>query len=132
MEMKIFDAENAIFGRIGAVAAKELLKGNSVTIVNCEKVLFSGDKNLMIAKMRAKLKMGRGSSLKGPTYVRRADLLMKRMMRGMLPWDRTKGREAYRRLRCYVGNSEDKNAVKFDHQKPQRHFEMKELVGALK
>lgn len=46
-----------------------------------------------------------GVGLKGPKVSRYPDLFMKRMIRGMLPSrDRSKGREAYDRLRCYVGN----------------------------
>jgi large subunit ribosomal protein L13 len=121
-ETKIFDAENAIFGRMGAVVAKELLKGNSVVVINSEKAIFSGEKKLMVEKLRAKLRMGRSSSLKGPQYSRREDFLMKRMFRGMLPWDRQKGRDAYKRLKCFVGSEnlkeeEKKKAIKFEHKK---------------
>ena len=43
--MKLFlDGENAIVGRVGCFAAKELLKGNEVVIINCEKLIISGDK----------------------------------------------------------------------------------------
>ena len=43
------------------------------------------------------------SKRKGPFYPRRADLLFKRCVRGMIPWTSTSGREAYRRLHVFVG-----------------------------
>ena len=139
MESKkvIYDGKDAIFGRMGSVVAKELLKGKSVELINCESILVSGDKKLFVDKLLAKLKMGRGSSLKGPKYIRQEDRLVKRMIRGMLPWDRAKGREAYKKLRCHIGagdlNEEElKKAVVFKHEMPRRYFSIKEVVRMLK
>ena len=55
----------------------------------------------------------------------------------MLPWDRTKGREAYKKLRCYVGSGslDEKmlaNPKKFNHKKPFKYTTMKEVVEALR
>jgi large subunit ribosomal protein L13 len=137
MVKKIFDGELTIFGRISSIIAKELLKGNKVDLMNSEKVLISGDKEKYVKKMRAKLKMGRGSSMKGPKYIRREDLILKRMIRGMLPWDRAKGREAFKNLRCYIGSGnlseeEIKKAIKIEVKKPIKSFTVKEFVKALK
>ncbi len=136
MEHRIVNVDNAILGRAGSYIAKELLKGNSVDVINSEKIIVSGRKELIVEKILKKRRMGRGGSLKGPTYIRKSDRLLKRMLRGMLPWDKTKGREAYKRLKCYVANGgfkdeEIKNAITFDHQKPFRYTTMKEIVEAL-
>jgi large subunit ribosomal protein L13 len=133
----VVDGENAIFGRMASFVAKELLKGNSVDVINCEKVLISGDKNNFAEKMSAKLKMGRGASMKGPKYIREEDRMLKRMIRGMLPRDRTKGQEAFKRLRCHKGkgdltDDEIKGAIKIEGNIPHRHFSTKELVRRLK
>jgi large subunit ribosomal protein L13 len=42
MDMFI-DAEDCVAGRLASVAAKELLKGSHVYIVNAEKAVVSGD-----------------------------------------------------------------------------------------
>ncbi len=137
MEKIIIDGENAVFGRMASFIAKELLKGNSVELINSEKVLISGDKKKYIKKMRKKLQMGRGSSMKGPKYPRREDRILKRMIRGMLPWDKTKGREAFKRLKCYI-NKENltgenlKNLKKIESKKPLKYFTVKEFVKGLK
>jgi large subunit ribosomal protein L13 len=134
----VYDGDGAVFGRIASRVAKDLLKGDSVDIVNCDKIIISGDKKLLAKKILAKKKMGSGGSMKGPKYPRVADRLIKRMIRGMLPWDRMKGRDAYRRLRCYAFGDEykimdaGKNVVKLNHRKPMRFSTVAEVVELLK
>ena len=137
MKNIILNGENAILGRLGSNAAKELLKGNTVSIINSELVVISGKKALIVERIKEKRRMGQGGSIKGPKYIRKSDRLLKRMIRGMLPWDKPKGREAYKRLKCYIKNgdlSEDqiKASKKFDHKKPQKYTTMKEVSEALK
>jgi len=133
----IVDGDGAIFGRMASEVAKELLKGNSVEIINCEKIIVSGDKKFIVEKINSKRKMGSGGSLKGPKYIRQEDRLVKRMIRGMLPRDRTKGQEAYKRLKCHVGlgdlkEENLKNVRKFDHQKPRKFSTIKHFVRLLR
>ena len=133
----IVDGSEAILGRIGSFVAKELLKGNSVVLINCEKLIVSGKKADFVEKIKRKRRMGQGSSLKGPKYIRQEDRLVKRIIRGMLPWDRMKGRDAYRRLRCEIctgdlKEGELKSAKNFKHRKPMKYSYIKEVVRALK
>ena len=133
----IYDGKDAVFGRIASVIAKELLKGHSVDVINCEEIIVSGDKKLFAKKILTKGEMGRGASMKGPKYPRVADRLVKRMIRGMLPRDRARGREAFKRLKCYIGNGplveEDLKEVKsFEHKKPMKYSTIKEIVRILK
>ncbi|MFH0712216.1 MAG: 50S ribosomal protein L13 [archaeon] len=133
----IYDGEGCVFGRLASVVAKDLLKGDFVDVINCERVVISGDKKLFVEKILAKRRMGSGGSLKGPKYIRQSDRLVKRMIRGMLPWDRARGRGAFKRLRCYVGDGglkdEDlKNIVKLSHKKPMKYFAIKEAMELLK
>jgi large subunit ribosomal protein L13 len=137
MAKLIYDGAENVFGRLASVVAKELLKGNFVDIINCEEILVSGDKKLMAKKIMTKREMGSGSSLKGPKYIRVADRLVKRMIRGMLPRDRMKGQNAFRRLKCYIGNGEVKeeelkNVIKLEHKKPMKYSTIKEIVVLLK
>jgi len=78
-----------------------LLKGEEVVIVNAEKTLITGGKASTL--MDYKQKKDRGKIRKGPFYPRRADLILKRTVRGMIPYDKTRGREAYRHLKVFVG-----------------------------
>ena len=101
ISMAIIDAENHIAGRLGTVVAKRLLKGEQIVIVNAEKIIITGDHDAVLNYYREK--KDRGHMKSGPFFPRRADLIMKRTVRGMLPWYTTSGREAYRRLIVYVG-----------------------------
>lgn len=138
MAKLIYDGEGVVFGRLASKVAKELLKGNSVDIINCEELIISGDKRLLAKKILTKREMGSGSSLKGPKYPRVADRLVKRMIRGMLPRDRMKGQDAFRRLRCYVSGdglliSDNKNEIiKLNYRKPMKFATIKEIVRLLK
>jgi len=123
----VYDGDGARVGRIGSVVAKELLKGKEVFVINSENAVVSGSKKRIIEKIQAKRAMGRGGSMKGPKISKLSDRLLKRMIRGMLPWDRTRGREAFKRLRCFVGNGglkeEDlKEVKKFNSKMPLKFF----------
>lgn len=137
MEKIIVNANNAILGRMGTFVVKELLKGNSVDIINSEETIISGNKEYIVERIKRKRRMGRGGSLKGPRYIRQEDRLLKRMMRGMLPWDKQKGRDAYKRLKCYMGNgklSEDeiKKAKNFEHHIPLKYTKLKDVSRSLR
>ncbi|MEM0449387.1 MAG: 50S ribosomal protein L13 [Methanomassiliicoccales archaeon] len=97
----VIDAEGQILGRLCTNVAKKILNGEEVVVVNAEKAIVTGNKNDIFA--RYKQKKDRGKVIHGPFYPRRADLILKRTVRGMLPWDRAKGRAAYRLLKVYVG-----------------------------
>ena len=137
MSKIIYDGEGCVFGRLASVVAKDLLKGNSVDLINCGGIVVSGDKKLFAKKILAKREMGSGGSMKGPKYPRVADRLVKRMIRGMLPWDRPKGRGALKCLRCFSGNGQQvtgdgSDVVKLKHRKPMKFATIKEIVGLLK
>ena len=132
----VYDGDGAVLGRLASVVAKDLLKGSEVDVINCENLMVSGDKKLFADKILRKRRMGCGSSMKGPKFSMSADKLVKRMVRGMLPWDRTKGREAFRRLRVYtVADSEKldvKDVVKLNHRKPMKFSLVSDVVRLLK
>lgn len=98
----IIDAAGCVAGRIASFAAKQALQGNKITILNCEKVILIGKKKDILQKYQKKFALGKGSQ-KGPYVSRVSDKLMRRIVRGMLPWKRTRGREAFRNVHCFTG-----------------------------
>ncbi len=130
----IVNGENAIVGRLGSFAAKELLKGNSVDIINSDKAIISGNKKVAISKVEKLRAMG-GTSRKGPRVSRLPERVLKRMIRGMLPWDKARGRDAFKRLRCYSGNDlseeEMKNVIVLKHNRPLKKVTIKQISEAL-
>jgi large subunit ribosomal protein L13 len=97
----IYDAAGHVMGRLCTTVSKKILQGEEVIIVNAEKAVVSGERSAVFAGYRQK--KDRGKVIHGPFYPRRADLILKRTVRGMLPWDTPHGREAYKRLKVYVG-----------------------------
>lgn len=101
----IVDADNAILGRLAAKVAKELLKGEQIIVINSEKTVISGNPKAVVKRFFEKRK--KGDPHKGPFYPRYSDRIFKRVVRGMLPYKKDRGRKALRRLKVYVGNPDN-------------------------
>jgi len=99
--MKVYDADRQILGRMASVIAKELLNGEKVIVVNCEKSVLAG--NWKSKKDFYANKYERGDAIHGPFFPKQPEGIFRRTVRGMLPWDKSRGREAFRNLRVYVG-----------------------------
>lgn len=97
----IIDATNLILGRLASYAAKEALKGNTVDIINAENTVITGKKENIFAHY--KQRRDRGHPYAGPFFQRREDRFLKRTIRGMLPRKQAKGRDAGKRIMCYIG-----------------------------
>ena len=109
MMTTVIDADGNVLGRLCTSVAKKILKGEEVVVVNAEKAIVTGNRDDILAQY--KQKKDRGKVIHGPFYPRRADLILKRTVRGMLPWDKPKGRDAYRLLKVYVGVPKELEAV---------------------
>jgi large subunit ribosomal protein L13 len=101
----IIDATNLILGRLASFAAKKALLGEDIKIVNCEKAIISGNKKYLLEKY--KLKFDKGVPLKGPYFPRMPDRIVRRTVRGMLPYKKQRGRDAYKKIMCYMGIPEE-------------------------
>ncbi len=98
----VIDAKGAVVGRLSSFAAKKALQGNSVIVVNSEKAIMIGRPKDILEKYLKRYRLGHGVQ-KGPIYSRRAELILKRAIRGMIGRKKSKGRDAFKRIRCYVG-----------------------------
>ena len=97
----IINADGLITGRLASYAAKQALLGEKVDIINSEKACITGSKPQILEKYDAKLK--RGNPFKGPYFPSTPDKILKRTIRGMLPWKISRGKEAFKRVKCYIG-----------------------------
>jgi len=99
--MKVIDANQIIVGRLASKVAKLALLGEEIVIINCENAYVSGNK----VKVNEKYKQtaDRGIPLKGPFLHRSPDRLVRRTIRGMLPYKQGKGKDAYERVMTYIG-----------------------------
>ncbi len=101
-ETKIINAENSILGRLASIIAKRLLNGEKIIVLNADKALISGKKDFIAAKYLRRWRIKTKSNpLKGPFYPRKTDQILKRTVRGMLPYYKSRGKEAYHRLIVY-------------------------------
>ena len=103
--MIIYDANKQILGRFASVIAKQLLNGERVIVVNAEKALISGNPKSLLKEYLEKRQ--RGDPFHGPFFPSTANGILRRTIRGMLPWDRTRGRVAYKNLKVFVGVPEN-------------------------
>ena len=103
--MIIYDAENQILGRICTRIAKDLLNGEKVFVVNCEKAVISGNPKYIQKKYLEKI--WRGDVKHGPFFPKTPDGIFRRTVRGMLPWHKAKGRKAYKNLKVFIGLPEE-------------------------
>ena len=97
----IIDAKDAILGRLSTYVAKQALLGNEVHVVNCEEAVVTGKRLSILAKYVVRI--DRKAPLKGPFLYRRPDMFVRRTIRGMLPWKRSRGRETFKNVICHVG-----------------------------
>ncbi|MBW3022862.1 50S ribosomal protein L13 [Candidatus Woesearchaeota archaeon] len=98
----IIDATDLVLGRMSAYVAKQALQGEKVDIINCEKAVITGNKKQILARYHQKRELGR-NPYKGPFYPRASDRIVKRTIRGMLPYKQEKGKKAFKSVMCYVG-----------------------------
>ncbi len=112
MTDSIIDAEGLILGRLASNVAQRLLAGDNIIIVNAEKALVTGGKEDVIAHFRHKRDVG--GPRKGPLYPRTPHMMLKRTVRGMLPFYKPRGREAYKRLKVHISVPREFKGKKFD------------------
>ncbi len=101
----IIDGEGLVLGRLASTVSKKLLNGEKIVVVNAEKIVISGTKEWAYARYKQRLDRASISNPRkmGPKYPRRPDDIFRRTVRGMLPYRKTTGREAFKGLKVYVG-----------------------------
>jgi large subunit ribosomal protein L13 len=101
--VKVIDASGLILGRLSSSVAKDLLKdeGAEIAIINAEKCIVSGSKKMVFEQFIARRELNHGR--KGPFYPRMPDMILKRTIRGMLPYQQDRGRQALKRVKVYIG-----------------------------
>jgi large subunit ribosomal protein L13 len=113
---EVVDASNLILGRMASYVAKKALSGNRVVVLNAERAVISGTKERVVARAKLKLKTRTlGNLEKSPTHPRKPDGYVRRVIRGMLPWKKPSGKQAFHRVKVYIGTPDeyrDRSATK--------------------
>jgi large subunit ribosomal protein L13 len=109
----VVDATNCIAGRMCSHVSKLLLQGNKVAIVNAERAMLSGNRYKVIEQYKEHLEINSVTNpIHGPFHPRRPDTMLTKMVRGMVPKQKTSGIEAHQRLRVYIGVPEEMKTAK--------------------
>ncbi len=112
MTATIIDADGLVLGRLASHVAKRLLEGEEIVIVNAEKAIITGGKEDIIAHFRHRRDVG--GDRKGPHYPRTPHMMLKRSVRGMLPFYKPRGRAAYKRLLVHISVPKEFKGKKFE------------------
>jgi large subunit ribosomal protein L13 len=103
--MLVIDGTNMVFGRLASQVAKKLMLGEEVHLVNAEKMIIRGNPVEITGRYRIKRTLkNKGTPEHSPVWSKVPHMLVKKMIRGMLPRKTLRGIEALHRLRVYTGN----------------------------
>jgi large subunit ribosomal protein L13 len=132
----VYDAKDKVLGRLASTVAKELLNGKKVAVVNAEKAYITGDKRGIIKRYRVRLGLQEKENPEhSPHWPRRSDMLVRRIIRGMLPYHKKpSGKSAFKRLRVFIGTPKELNgfkAIEVDTKKPKQMYVGFLYVGEL-
>jgi large subunit ribosomal protein L13 len=108
----VIDGDGLVLGRMASIVAKRLLAGETIDIVNAEKIVISGDKESIIAREKEFLNVG--GHEKGPVHYRQPHRIVRQSIRGMLPYRKANGRTAYRKLKVHIGVPEELEGVEME------------------
>ena len=112
-EPLVLDATDQILGRLASFAAKNALNGTTVVVLNAEKAVISGRKSNIVEEAKRRLKTRTlASQTTAPVHQRRPDLYFRRVVRGMLPWKKAKGKAAFHRVLVFMGVPEEYSSKK--------------------
>lgn len=127
------NADGLIVGRMSSNIAKRLLNGENVIILNAEKAVYSGKKKGKIAEAHKFLEVG--APERGPFHYRRPDRIVKKTVRGMLPYTQARGKNAFKNLRVYMGiplEFKEQNSIQIEEAHVSNlkgpHFTLAELA----
>ncbi len=107
--MTVIDANGLILGRLASIVAQRLLCGEEIDVINAESAVVSGSAETTMSKYQILRK--KGSKEKGPYFPKRSDMMLRRTVRGMLPYKKSAGRAAFERLRVYIGTPAELSSV---------------------
>jgi large subunit ribosomal protein L13 len=111
----VVDGSNQILGRLASIIAKRLLNGERIVVVNAEKIVVSGRPSEVIKQYKATILPVRSHHKHKwrPKRPRSPVRLFKATVKGMLPKNNKRGREALSRLKVYIGVPDEFREAEF-------------------
>ena len=109
------DATNLVMGRLSTVVAQKVLAGEQVTIINAEKAIVTGTQQAALERYKRRESMtAKSNPHKGPKFSRMPDRILRHAIKGMLPMSSSRGRDAFRKTKVYIGIPKDLVGKKFE------------------
>ncbi len=103
--MVVVDGKGKVLGRLASRVAKMLLEGKEVHLINAEHIIITGDPKLIVERYKVRRRLqNKHDPEKSPKWPKVPWMLVRRIIRGMLPRKKLRGRMAFKRLRVYNGN----------------------------
>ena len=134
MKNIVFDGSNVVLGRLASAVAKQALLGKDVAVINCEKVVITGNRPMILSQYRV-LRAKGGHAQKGPYFPTTPAMIVKRTIRGMLSYKEGRGAQAFKKIKCYEGVPKEFVEVKVEALDKAEHLKtitIKELSGELR
>merc|ERR1719244_1652407 len=103
-KLLVIDGSGHLMGRLASIVAKNLLQGQRIVVVRCERINISGGfyrnklKYLQFLRKRINTKPSRG-----PFHYRSPTRMFWKVVRGMLPHKKARGKLALDRLKVFEG-----------------------------
>ena len=100
----VIDGKGHLIGRLSAIVAKEILNGQKVVIVRAEEVNMAG--SIFRNKIRYWQFLRKSMNTnprRGPFHERAPSAVLRRCIRGMVPYKTARGENAMNRLKIYEG-----------------------------
>ncbi|MHA2501302.1 MAG: 50S ribosomal protein L13 [Candidatus Kariarchaeaceae archaeon] len=108
------DGTGLVLGRLSSWIARQLMAGERIVVVNADKVIISGRRRHLIEDhLQRRDRATHTNPRRGPFYPRFPDRILRRTVRGMLPWKKTTGRLAFKRLQAYIDVPENMESMEF-------------------
>ena len=117
----IVDAKDMIVGRFATKVAKAALEGKEVHVINCEDAVYSGSRDKVLEKFQRS--RDRTVALKGPYISRLPERIVRRAIRGMIPYKTPKGKAAFARIKCHKGlpaEFEGQEAIRYEEASKEK------------
>ena len=100
----IIDGKDHLLGRLASTVAKQLLLGNKIVVVRCERIMISGSMFRNMYRLRGVMGKTRAANpRRGHIHYHNPARLFWRTVRGMTPHKTARGAAAMGRLKTFEG-----------------------------
>lgn len=125
--VKVINGDGLILGRVVSYIAKNAMKGERFHVKNAEMMVISGSRNEIVAKyVKRRNLRNKANPEHSPKWPKRPDYLVKRVLKGMLPFAKASGKSAYRNVMIYMGDEGPK--VEGEHVEFGDSFKKDKLI----